>query len=777
LLILEETTAESVKFVRCSFPRKQGAGMETEFEKRITTCPSCQSRYRVSGSLEGKSVSCKKCGKQFPLLFEKTTPPNISEPTVDGPKEPMSYSPVGTQSAFGKLALKSEVITKEQLIEAYLSQKKQKEAGRDIHLGEILVEKEMISQQQLESLLKAQSFSETRTRDGLFGEIAVQMGFAKQSDVDTAMEAQARLFEASKSVARLADIMVGDGVITDDQHYAILSAQNRLNRPAHGGQAGPEASEPDDAGVSSQSVPFELAVSDDKLAVFVRTANGDASGITLEAIKEQLRSHGIKHNVLSDEQILENLKIESLHSGDWLVTRGTPPKPGRDEEIKYNFETDPLKVGTEKEGGVIDFKDRGAIPYVKQGELVAEKIPGVEGVHGMDVYGEVVPAPKIKKAKFLAGRGIEKSEDNLKFFAKADGRPSLSLDGRIGVRPEITVSGDIGYDTGHVDFDGHIDVSGAVQDGFRVKARGLRASEILKSDVEVSGDIVVNGGIIGANIRTKGNLQAKYARGATIESLGNVLIRKEIYDCDIRTSSACVVENGRIISSRISAKKGIRSVDVGSDGSNPCKLIVGIDEVTEKEIEGINEKIAQWEVHKKGPATMVDNIKVEFERLGTQIGKLSRVLEDQTKQLETLEKVIEELKSQNNPSQSAKVQEVAESLNSKIHQITAALETLSIEEGQLAVQMATHIEEIQRTDEVLQRLWDRKESVVEWSKKEPKVPAVTVSGTIYAQSLIEGPNSAIKLKNNERHTVIRETLVDQEEDAPKRWHFDIGIMD
>ncbi|MBI4776016.1 MAG: DUF342 domain-containing protein [Deltaproteobacteria bacterium] len=751
--------------------------METELDKKIATCPSCRSRYRVSGPMEGKTVSCKKCGKKFSVLFEKAEAPTVTEPMDDVPEAPAPASQEDTQLAFAKFALKSETITKEQLIEAYLFKKKQKEAGRDVHLGDILVEKNMISQERLESLVTAQAFSETRTLDGKFGEIAVQMGFAKQKDVEAAREVQARLFEATKSVAQLGDIMVGDGIITDDQRDAILSAQHRPNRPSHTGRAQPEESKAAETGTPPQAVSFELTVSDDKLDVFVGAVPGDASGIGMEAIRDQLQSHGIKHNVLSDEQILENLKAESLYGGGWLVARGTPPKPGRDEEIRCYFETDPLKVGTEKEGGIIDFKDRGAIPYAKQGELVAEKILGVEGVPGMDVYGQAVPPPKIKKAKFLAGRGIEKSEDNLKFFAKLEGRPSLSLDGRIGVRPEITVSGDIGYDTGHVDFEGHIEVSGAVQDGFRVKARGLRASEILKSDVEVSGDIVVNGGIIGANIRTKGNLQAKYARGATIEALGNVLIRKEIYDCNIRTSSACVVENGRIISSRISAKKGIRSVDVGSDGSNPCKLIVGIDEVTEKEIELINEKIAQWEEHKNGLETLVDHIKVEFERLDTQIGKLSRAIEDQTKQLETLEKVIEELKSQNNPSQSAKVHEVAENLNSKIHQISKALERLAKEKEEVAGKIVIHKEEIQRTDEVLQRLQDRKESIVEWSKQEPSVPAVTVSGAIFAQNLIEGPHSAIKLKNDERHVVIKETLVDQEEDAPKRWRFDIASME
>ena len=727
--------------------------------------------------MEGKSVSCKKCGEKFTVLLGETAPSAPPEQTDPAPAKPASLFSMDAQLAFGKLAMRSEIITKKQLIEAYIFQKEQRDDGRDIHVGEILLEKKMISQEQLESLLAALSFGETRTQDRRFGEIAVQMGFAGQSDVDAAIEVQERLFDTTHSVTRLGDILLGDGIITDAQRDAIQSAQNRLDRPSPAEPEKPEEPAAAEPQKSSQAVPFDLRVSDDKLGVFVHAVGGDASGIALEAIKEQLQALGIKHNKLSDEQIVKNLKAELPQSGRWRVAQGTPPKPGRDEKIKYHFETDPPKVGTEKDGGAIDFKDRGAIPYMKQGELVAERIPGVEGMPGMDVCGEPVPAPKIQKVKFLAGRGIEKSEDNRTFFAKVDGRPSLSLDGRIGVRPELSISGDIGYDTGHVDFEGHIDVSGAIQDGFNVKARGLRVTEILKANVEVSGDIVVNGGIIGSNIRTKGNLQAKYARSATIEALGDVVIRKEIYDCNIRTSSACIVENGKIISSRISAKKGVRSVDIGTDGSNPCKLIVGIDEVTDKEIELIKEKMAEWEEQKKGLETLIDDIQTEVERLDLQTGKLTTGLVEARKQAEAFEKRIEDFKPHDDPSQMAKIQEVAEILNSKIYQIGKALEALSKEKEQLAEKTAIHTEEIERTDVEIEELQDRKDSLTEWAKKNPGVPAVTVSGTIYAQNVIDGPNSAIKLKNDERHVVIKEALADQEEDGPKRWHFDIKFMD
>ena len=65
---------------------------------------------------------------------------------------------------------------------------------------------------------------------------------------------------------------------------------------------------------------------------------------------------------------------------------------------------------------------------------------------------------------------------------------------------ELKIDGDIGLETGHVDFDGFINASGTVQEGYKVHGGKLAAKEIYRAEVEIAGDIVLEGGLIGAKV-------------------------------------------------------------------------------------------------------------------------------------------------------------------------------------------------------------------------------------------------------------------------------------
>ena len=54
------------------------------------------------------------------------------------------------------------------------------------------------------------------------------------------------------------------------------------------------------------------------------------------------------------------------------------------------------------------------------------------------------------------------------------------------VHSELVIDGDVGYETGHIEFDGHIEIRGSVLDGFRVTGRSLKVGEINKSEVAAS---------------------------------------------------------------------------------------------------------------------------------------------------------------------------------------------------------------------------------------------------------------------------------------------------
>ena len=278
--------------------------------------------------------------------------------------------------------------------------------------------------------------------------------------------------------------------------------------------------------------------------------------------------------MIGDDDLTNMLASLKPKEEGWLIAEGTPPKSGEDAKIVYHFDTEALKVGTVRESGIIDFKDKGEIQQIKEGDLLAEKVPLVKEVPGKDVLGQTIPVDKARDVPLLAGENTKASEDGLKVTAKTGGRPALAKDGRISVYPELRIEGDVGLETGHIRFSGHINVRGIIQEGFRVKGGRLTAMEINKAEVDIEGDIDIQGGIIGSKVKTNGNIKARYIEASTIRALGDISVRDEVLHGDIEINGLLSMSSpaGKIISSTISARKGMEAAIIGSDASRPCTL-------------------------------------------------------------------------------------------------------------------------------------------------------------------------------------------------------------
>ena len=60
---------------------------------------------------------------------------------------------------------------------------------------------------------------------------------------------------------------------------------------------------------------------------------------------------------------------------------------GKDATIKFFFDRDYLKAGGVTNDGAIDFKDRGEMPFVESGTILAEKTAIKESRNGKNIYG------------------------------------------------------------------------------------------------------------------------------------------------------------------------------------------------------------------------------------------------------------------------------------------------------------------------------------------------------------------------------------------------------
>lgn len=731
---------------------------------RITVCPSCQCRYRTPEAFIGRKVSCKKCGTGFKLDFQDENEQKQGRQDASfGQEEVEKISQDDVCLVIGKLAVKYEFVSVEQVKEALSIKEQEKRAGKKVYLGEIMVNHGMISHTQLDFLISVQKMFETRRLDSRFGTIAVKNDFATRDEIDRAFQEQNRIFKKTKILKLIGDILVESNVLTEEERDAILLRQKRFDEITSAEKKRHSANDSEEQ--IKSDVEFDLTVSEDKLSAFISINGENTDPIAIEKIKSFLQMKGIEYGIVDDAQIAACLKNNGNQKKPLKIAEGKPPEPGKNADIKYYFDTDSLKVGTIKGGGAIDFKDRGDIPQVKEGGLLAEKIPVAEGMPGKDVYGCSITAPKPKDTKLRPGKGTAISDDRLKIFAKIDGIPEISAIGKVYISPELNISGDVGLETGHVNFDGKIHVAGAIQSGYRVQGNSLTAKEILKAEIEMTGDIVVHGGIMGATIKTDGNIRAVYIHESHIEAFGGIVVEKEIMESKIDTGGAFIVNSGPILSSAVAAKKGIRAINIGSEVSKPCNLIVGLDERIKNETDQIKEVIPQKIEEKKVLKSRLEELVEMPEKIEKEIGIMVQIQDKGMVKRRNIQKKIEELKKKGNKDLLADVEKELKELDSGMKAEEEKIEQLFDKQDQITDEISDIQKKITDSEAEIKEMKDKIAEIIEWSTKEKGIPEVRVSDTIFADTTINGMYSSMTLKKSRKNVLIKEEVFQGADDS------------
>ncbi len=593
----------------------------------------------------------------------------------------------------GQLALKNHLITREELQKAlaYCSDFNNKNAA----LKDYFLSKELISSRNVERLAKAAQTLEFRQKEFTFGDIAIRKGFINKSVLTLALEEQVNAIKNRSGLNYIGEILVDAGFLTEKQRDYILKLQKRVRKERAreskeknktvGKTIEEKVSDKPEKTVSEDGPDkdllvepetitegIELKVSKDfMMAFFIKTDSFDEN-ISVEKIKGALFDKGIVSGIVADEIIKGFIRSSGYKTKSFKVAQGTPPIHGEDARVDFFFNTDYLKAGGLTEDGVIDFKDRGEIPHVEKGTVLAEKIPMKVSRQGHNIYGDQIDTVPAKDSFIKHGKGVKVSEDGFKLLASVSGFPKFSLSGRTSVYEEYITQGDVDYETGHIDYDGNVNVKGRVKSGSKVKGNDIKIIELDGGIVTAEGNVIIAGGINEGEIYSKGNVYAKFIRNAKVACMGDVIITKEIVDSDIECSGRCIVENGKIMTSQITSKLGVKARNIGTEKAEPCTIKVGHDVFTKRELKTIKDK--------------VDSLEKKLEQHGTK----------EDKKIKSLEKIRDDLLAEranliqwanDNPGQSIVIVEgvimngtVIVGLNSK-RRITEMIRHVTVEES------------------------------------------------------------------------------------------------
>lgn len=510
---------------------------------------------------------------------------------------------------------------------------------------------------------------------------------------------------------------------------------------------------------------YNLVISEDRLKAYVSVRGDSNQSVTAEDLKEFLKEKRISHGLVDDSVITEYLGREGGQREPLLIAEGDPPMPGKDAQVTLFFGKEASKIGRESSGGSIDFKDKGKINQVKAGALLAEKIPLVRAKVGMDVYGNTIDVEEAKDIYINPGAGTERSADGLKIYSKNGGRPELLAGGRLCVFSELKIDGDIGLETGHVDFDGFINVSGMVQEGFKVRGGKLAAKEIYRAEVEIDGDIVLDGGVIGAKVVCGGSLKTKYIRSSQIEALGDVNVEGEIIDSQIETGGVLSSKSatGKILSSQIIAKKGIDAYQIGSDATKPCTLTIGADLHMKKRFSKLKEAISQKEEEKKKKETSLEDLKAAGKQLQVEIAKLAHTQDRALAEQRSCKKKIETLRANKDTVGLVEAENELKALGEKARGVDEPLGKLMDQQDQVTDKISALQQQISEVQGAIETLQSELQALIDESKKNVGIPAIQVYNQIFLGTQVEGLHSSMIVKENTLRVQIKEAKVNHPE--------------
>ncbi len=677
----------------------------------------------------------------------------------------------------GILAVKNSLITKKELQTGL--EKCSKEKNLEDALKEYFLAQELISAKNIDRLVLASKALSMRQKELQFGVIAIKKGFINKSLLKLALEEQQDCIKNKQKPKRIGDMLVDAGMLSEKQRDSILSLQKRDLRKAENEEgdvaeqlngkkeeeapADVEENEPEGPRMLEPEVisgGVKLQVSSDYMAAYLSKTDHFKDTISVFEIKESLFEKNIVVGLADDKLIKGFIQSSGFKTKTFRVAKGVKPIQGKDAKIEFFFNTDYLTAGDVTEEGSIDFKERGEVPFIEAGTVLAEKTPIIESKNGRSIFGDEIETTPGVDIPLKFSKGAKLSEDGLKILADVGGYPKFTMSGVVFVHEEYTTSGDVDYETGHIDFDGNINVKGRICSGFKVKGNDIRTIELDGGIIKAQGDLRVAGGINEGKIYARGNVYAKYVHKSEISCMGDVIVVKEIVDSKIQNSGKCNIENGKIISSKIISKMGVLARNVGTETADPCLLKVGHDAFSEKELKLNKLKTDELkkeilEIEKKRAGFDADNTGLQ-----KKITELAHVQDRAQLEHKEISSKMAALETED-PSTGAldKLQQEMEELKEKAKNAEEDLDRCFADGEVIEDKLEQGKKDLENIKEKIEELANERENVIKWSKENPGNPVVAVSGALMAETVVKGNHCEKRFLEVVRHSKIVESLM------------------
>lgn len=341
---------------------------------------------------------------------------------------------------------------------------------------------------------------------------------------------------------------------------------------------------------------FVLKVSKDKLtAIVIPKDEEQGSEINMEELRTELEGNGIIFGLLPQAQPRSN--------GTLCVAKGQPAENGVDSKVKMHVKPVVVRAPKKKDPDKdeVDYRELGTIVNVTKDKLLLEKISATAGKAGKNIFGDTI-SPKAGKDRGLkGGTGVYLSDDQMKVFAKMDGK-FVMADGKPSVFAEHTIKGDVDLSVGNIAFGGSgLNINGEVMPGFHVKCRGdiTIGKGVNSSSVMAGGNLIIRGGIVGEDtkLRAKGNIDIDFLEnGPVVDAAGDFIVNDFVVQGKAKVGKKMTALNGKgtIIGGKYVIGGSMYVKELGSDAEIPTVISVGIVPALQAKKQKLDEDLALW---------------------------------------------------------------------------------------------------------------------------------------------------------------------------------------
>ncbi len=326
---------------------------------------------------------------------------------------------------------------------------------------------------------------------------------------------------------------------------------------------------------------IEITLSSDYYEAFISVQiNPQAGGLTRGQIEHAMAQKNIVYGV--DKKVIDDIIKNQENVSDVLFATGLRHVNGRDGEIKYRFNTEDLGQPHVNQDGSVDFKNVNRYLVVEKGKELATRTLPTEAKEGLTVTGKTVRPRPGKEAHFKYGKNVKRSEDGLAIIADVKGGIEFK-NGVISVVNVLTINSDVGVETGNVFFTGKVVVNGNITSGYSVQAdEDIVVNGVVEAaQIKTKGNLMVTGGILGhqeAKLEVDGDIAAKFLYSSDVICRGDIMV-DTIMHSNITCHGSIVVAGKKalVVGGKITVWYGLKAGELGSEMGTQTVLELGLN--------------------------------------------------------------------------------------------------------------------------------------------------------------------------------------------------------